>query len=158
MEPGTGVLGLADFDRPGGHAQQPLSLQGSPTACEVPSILAIEPDPERAGALARMIHDSIDAKVIVSASADVAVSIMARRMPELILLSAFTSPGDERNIVEFLRQANRYVPVLITSPVIEPQPERATRSSRLPWRSRRRPESQRELVRNALAARLRGAL
>ena len=157
MEPGRGLLGLVDFDRPGGHAQRPLSLQGNPTACEVPSILVIEPDPDRAGALTRMVHDAIEAKVIVSASADVAVAVMARRMPDLILLSALTHPGDERSIIDFLRQANRRVPVLIVSPFDAPRLERTTPSSGL-WRSRRRSESPRDLARDALAARMRGAL
>ena len=159
MEPGTRLLGLADFGRSGGDAQRPLtSLQENPSAHEIPSILAIEPDPERAEALTRMVHDTIEAKVIVSASADVAVSVMARRMPELILLSALTHPGDERSIVNFLRQANRCVPLLIVSPVVEPRLERRTASSGLPWRSRRRLESPNQLVRDALAARMRSAL
>jgi hypothetical protein len=104
-----------------------------------------------------MIHDTIEAKVIVSASADVAVAVMARRMPELILLSALTHPRDERGIVDFLRQSNRRVPVLIVSPFVAPRPERATPSSGL-WRSRRRSESPRDLARDALAARMQGAL
>ncbi|MGH9257515.1 MAG: hypothetical protein ACRD3C_23385 [Vicinamibacterales bacterium] len=126
---------------------------------EIPSILAIEPDPGRANALTRLVHEYVDANVVVSASADVAVAVMMKRMPELILLSAFTPPGDERSLVAFLREANHGgVPVLIVSPGLEPRAERAEPSSGLrSLLGRRRPVA-RELARDAFAARMRGAL
>ena len=55
---------------------------------EIPSILAIEPSPDRASALVHLVHDYVEANVVVSASADVALAVMTKRMPELILLSA----------------------------------------------------------------------
>jgi hypothetical protein len=71
---------------------------------EIPSILALEPDPDRAKALTHLVHEYVDANVVVSASADVAVSVLSRRMPQLILLSAFTPPADERSLMTFLRE------------------------------------------------------
>ena len=88
---------------------------------EIPSILALEPDPDRAKALTRLVHEYVDANVVVSASADVAVSVISRRMPQLILLSAFIPPPDERSLMTFLRGVTRdNVPVLIISSIPEP--------------------------------------
>ena len=58
-------------------------------------------------------YDYIDAKVVVAASASVAVAVIARQVPELILMSAFTPPHEERALMEFLRQTTQVnVPVL----------------------------------------------
>ena len=125
---------------------------------EIPSVLAIEPDPERAHALAHFVHEYLDANVVVCASADVALAVMARRMPELILMSALTPPGDERSLVAFLRQTTRVcVPVLIVPPIHEPRLNRATASSWLRT-SRRRSAALAESMRDALGVRMRGAL
>ena len=124
---------------------------------ETPSILAIEPDPDRANALTRLVHHCIDARVVVSASADVAVAVMARRMPDLILMSAFTPPNDERSGMDFLRQAtNVDVPVLIMWPIFEGQPAKG--QSSLYRTLRRRSTTEMTQMREGLAARMRGAL
>jgi CheY-like chemotaxis protein len=126
---------------------------------ETPNVLAIEPDPERAHALAHFIHEYLDANVVVSASADVALAVMTRRMPELILLSALTPPGDERTLVAFLRQtAQACVPVLMVPPIYEPHLKRSVVSSSRRWVSRHRRPAGAESMRDALGARMRGAL
>ncbi|HEY5617939.1 MAG TPA: hypothetical protein VIK60_08335 [Vicinamibacterales bacterium] len=132
---------------------------GNHHTSEIPSILAIEPDPDRAKVLTQLVHDYVDANVVVSASADVAVAVIARRMPELILLSALTPPGDERSLVAFLRHTTRAcAPVLMVSPFFEPRPERAQASSGLQRMLGRRRGTRSESMRDALGARMRGAL
>ena len=125
----------------------------------IPNILAIEPDPDRAHALTRLVHDYIDAKVVVSASASVAVAVITRQVPELILMSAFTPPHEERALMEFLRQTTQInVPVLMVSPIIERHPERASISSGLYRVLRRSPATETVPMRDALGARMRVAL
>jgi hypothetical protein len=120
---------------------------------EIPSILALEPDPDRAKALTHLVHEYVDANVVVSASADVAVSVLSRRMPQLILLSAFTPPADERSLMTFLRGVTRdNVPVLIISSIPEPS------AARSPWSLRRTPDTRPAIMRDALGARMLGAL
>jgi hypothetical protein len=125
----------------------------------VPCILAIEPDPARAHALTRLVHDYIDAKVVVSASASVAVAVIAKQVPELILMSAFTPPHEERALIEFLRQTSQVnVPVLMVSPIIERHSERASLASGLYRVLRRSPATETVPMRDALGARMRVAL
>lgn len=120
---------------------------------EIPSVLALEPDPDRAKALTHLVHEYVDANVVVSASADVAVSVLSRRMPQLILLSAFTPPADERSLMTFLRGVTRdNVPVLIISSIPEPS------AARSPWSLRRTPDTRPAIMRDALGARMLGAL
>ena len=126
---------------------------------EKPSILAVEPDPVRANALAHLAHDYVEANVVVSASAEVALSVMARRMPALILLSAFTPPGDERSLIAFLRNSTpASVPVLIMSPVHDLPLKKSGTWLGVPWRSRRLSVMPPDFVREALGARMRSAL
>jgi hypothetical protein len=133
-----------------------VSSQHTP---RVPNILAIEPDPDRAHALTRLVHDYIDAKVVVSASASVAVAVIARQVPELILMSAFTPPHEERALMEFLRQTTQVnVPVLMVSPIIERQAEKASISSGLYRVLRRSPATEAVPMRDALGTRMRVAL
>jgi CheY-like chemotaxis protein len=126
----------------------------------VPSVLAIEPDPDRAQALTRLVHDYLDAKVVVSASASVAVAVIAKQVPELILMSVFTPPHEERAIIEFLRQTSHVnIPVLMVSPITERPLEKASTSSGL-YRVLRRRSPSKETVpmRDALGAGMRLAL
>jgi hypothetical protein len=133
-----------------------VSSQHTP---RVPNILAIEPDPDRAHALTRLVHDYIDAKVVVSASASVAVAVIARQVPELILISAFTPPHEERALMEFLRQTTQVnVPVLMVSPIIEWHSAKASISSGLYRALRRSPATERVPMRDALGTRMRVAL
>lgn len=123
----------------------------------IPSILAIEPDPGRAKALTQMVHDCVDAKVVVSASADVAMAVMGRRMPDLILLSALAPPGEEQKLVTFLRQAHGgWVPVLFVSPVVDAPGKRAFPGFRSLLRGGQPGPA--ELMRVGLAARIEAAL
>ena len=131
-------------------------LQQTP---RLPSILAIEPNPDRAHALTQLVHDCIDAKVVVSASASVAVAVIARQAPELILMSAFTPPHEERVLIEFLRQTNQVnVPVLMVWPIFETHSERASLSSSLYRVLRRSRAAETVPMRDALGARMRVAL
>jgi CheY-like chemotaxis protein len=124
-----------------------------------PSVLAIEPDPDRARALTKLVHDYIDAKVVVSASASVAVAVIARQVPDLILMSAFTPPHEERALIEFLRQTTQVnVPVLMVSPIIEQHSERASISSGIYRVLRRSPATETVPMRDALGTRMRVAL
>ena len=133
-----------------------VSSQHTP---RVPNILAIEPDPDRAHALTRLVHDYIDAKVVVSASASVAVAVIARQVPELILMSAFTPPHEERALMEFLRRTTQVnVPVLMVSPIIERQAEKASIASGLYRVLRRSPATEAVPMRDALGTRMRVAL
>jgi len=124
-----------------------------------PSVLAIEPDPDRAHALTTLVHDYIDAKVVVSASASVAVAVIARQVPDLILMSAFTPPREERALIDFLRQTTQLnVPVLMVSPIIERHSERVSISSNIYRVLRRSPATETVPMRDALGTRMRVAL
>ena len=132
------------------------SIQHRP---RTPSILAIEPDPDRAYALTQLVHDYIDAKVVVSASADVAVAVIAKQIPDLILISAFTPPNEERTLIEFLRQATQVnVPVLIVWPIFERRFEKTPVSSSLYRVLRRTPKAVATPMRDELGAWMRVAL
>ena len=132
------------------------SIQHTP---RTPSILAIEPDPDRAHALTQLVHDYIDARVVVSASADVAVAVIAKQMPDLILMSAFTPPSEERTLIEFLRQTTEVnVPVLMVWPIFEQRSEKTSVSSSLYRVLRRTPQAGAAPMRDAIGARIRVAL
>jgi CheY-like chemotaxis protein len=132
------------------------SIQHTP---RTPSVLAIEPDPDRAHALTQLVHDYIDAKVVVSASADVAVAVIAKRIPDLILMSAFTPPSEERTLIEFLRQTTEVnVPVLMVWPIFERRSEKTSVSSSLYRVLRRTPQAAAAPMRDAIGARMRVAL
>ena len=125
---------------------------------EIPRILAIEPNSERARALVHLVHDYVEANVVVSASGNAALAVMARRMPELVLLSPFTPPADEQSLMTFLRErAHGSVPVLIMSSSLDQLLKKASTSSGIRWLSRRRAVPT-DMVRDALGARVRSAL
>jgi hypothetical protein len=80
-------------------------------------------------------------------------------VPELILLSAFTPPHEERALMEFLRQTTQVnVPVLMVSPIIERPAEKASISSGLYRVLRRSPATETVPMRDALGTGMRIAL
>jgi hypothetical protein len=117
-------------------------------------ILAIEPDPDRAGTLRELVREYVDADVVVAPSMDAAVTTLAERPPTLILTSAFLSPRDAGDLTAHLKQAPHLrVPVLTIPPVVDPIP--APRGGLRSLFGRR--QAPRAFAREALGLRIREA-
>lgn len=67
-------------------------------------VLAIEPDPRQAALLRRVLREQVRADLAVVDSKDAAIAALAERVPDLILLTALLSPGDEDELVACLRR------------------------------------------------------
>ncbi len=85
-------------------------------------IVAIEPDPERAQTLKRLVSEWVDAEVVLAESTDAAIAAMADESPDLILTSALISPADDAHLTEHLRHlpGGQYIPVLTVPPLVDP--------------------------------------
>jgi hypothetical protein len=91
----------------------------------VSRILAIEPDPARAGTVRELVHEYVDAEVVLATSMQDAVAALADCRPDLIVTSAFLSPRDTTDLAARLRRSHLGVPVLTIPPGVEPrQPKR----------------------------------
>jgi hypothetical protein len=106
----------------------------------VPSVLAIEPCPERAAALRAVADDHVPDALMLVDSVDQAFAAMERRVPEVILISPLLPPADEAELIARLRVLPRalHVQTLITPELTapdEPKPRRL-----FPSKRDRRPE------------------
>jgi CheY-like chemotaxis protein len=118
------------------------------------TILAIEPDPERAGTVRDLVVECLDADVIVAESIEDAVGVLSERLPDLILASALLSPRDTSDLTWHLKQrSRRRVPVLTIPPMLE---ARTVPRSSLRAIFHRRPAAARPYA-DAFAARIRSA-
>jgi hypothetical protein len=94
------------------------------------SILAVEPDPERARHLKRLLHEQVDAKILVTHSSDVAIASLAFEMPDLVVTSALLPPSDDSRLMSHLKEddSTQHLPVLTVPPAVgAPRPKPA------PW-------------------------
>ena len=66
-------------------------------------VLAIEPDPSQATVLRQIIGTRTKADVTVVESRDAAIDALDEAVPDLILLTALLSPGDEEALIRHLR-------------------------------------------------------
>ena len=66
-------------------------------------VLAIEPDPSQATVLRQIIGTRTKADVTVVESRDTAIDALGEAVPDLILLTALLSPGDEEALIRHLR-------------------------------------------------------
>src|SRR5438552_3325336 len=69
----------------------------------MPLILAVEPDRKQAEAVAALARGVLRSEVIVTDSADAALAVLARRVPDLLLTSLLLPPKDEAKIADRLR-------------------------------------------------------
>ncbi len=68
-----------------------------------PLVLALEPDARQAAILKRVMHDHVQADLTVVDSRDAALTAIAERLPDVILLTALLSPRDEEELFAHLR-------------------------------------------------------
>ena len=66
----------------------------------MPLILAVEPDRRQAEAVATLGRNVLRSEVIVTESADAAIAVMAKRVPDLLLTSLLLPPKDEAKIAD----------------------------------------------------------
>ena len=66
-------------------------------------VLALEPDLRQSAILKRVIRERVHAELVVVDSRDAAVSALAARVPDVILLTALLSPRDEAELIAHLR-------------------------------------------------------
>jgi CheY-like chemotaxis protein len=104
----------------------------------MPLILAVEPDRKQADAVETLARGVLRSEVVVTDSADAAIAIMAKRVPDLLLTSLLLPPRDEARIAERLREldaAGTYVQTLVI-PMLAVSNKKATDSKRRLWKSR----------------------
>ena len=70
--------------------------------CQLPFILAVNPDPLEARALRNALSEHVKADVLLVASKEEAFTAIDKRIPELILLHAFMPPDDEEHFIAYL--------------------------------------------------------
>ena len=66
-------------------------------------ILAVEPDPDQSAQLTALFKRQFDADVIITPTTATALSRLAGRVPDLVLTSPLIAPGDEADLVRWLR-------------------------------------------------------
>ena len=69
----------------------------------MPSVLAIEPDFQRAALLRAIADEHVRSPLTLVDSIDAALGAIERRIPELILISPLIRPQDEAQLVARLR-------------------------------------------------------
>jgi CheY-like chemotaxis protein len=102
-------------------------------------VLAIESDSHQAGLLERIVREEVPADLVVSDSKDSAIASIAKRLPDLILVSALMSPREEAELTEHLRGLENAdhlqtltIPLLASKPARRPAGDRMLRA--LKWR------------------------
>lgn len=85
-------------------------------------ILALEPDPERARTLKRLVRQHVPADLIVVTSKDAAIAAISQQVPDVMLAPALLSPNDDAELSSHLRQLYDApnLQVLTTPPLAEP--------------------------------------
>ena len=66
-------------------------------------ILAVQPDSAQARQLLHALHERMNAEVVVIETTDAALSVIDRRVPDLILLHALMLPAEEDYLIAYLR-------------------------------------------------------
>jgi CheY-like chemotaxis protein len=86
-------------------------------------VLAVQPDPFQATILECALANRTSAELTVAASADAALGIVDRRIPDLILLDAFMRPPDEDYLLAYMRALPGAAHVQVLSlPHLQPTP------------------------------------
>ncbi len=95
----------------------------------MPSVLAIEPIPDRAAALRAVAQERVPNALTLVTSVDGAIAAMERRVPEVILISPLIPPADEAELIARLRFLPKtlYVQTLITPELAIPNAEKPRR-------------------------------
>lgn len=95
----------------------------------MPSVLAIEPYPERAAALRAVAQAHVPDAMTLVDSVDDAIAAMERRVPEVILISPLIPPAEEAELIARLRFLPKklYVQTLITPELTIPGKQRPAR-------------------------------
>jgi hypothetical protein len=70
----------------------------------VPLVLAVEPDLRQGEILTRVIREKVRADLVLVESRDAALSALAGRTPDVVLLTALLSPRDEDELLGHLRR------------------------------------------------------
>jgi hypothetical protein len=114
-------------------------------------ILIVEPDPASGGRLRKLVTECIESNVIVVHSAGLAIEVLGRRTPDVILTSALLSPAEEARLASHLELSETLpeIPVLVVSPLQAEEP-RQKRS----WFGSRRKHVGAQYDRVALTARI----
>jgi CheY-like chemotaxis protein len=91
-------------------------------------ILVIQPDSGQASALRHALRATADAAVVVVESAEAALAAIDRQRPDVVLLHAFMTLGDETRIVQHIRALpNAGCLQTLTIPQLWPDSDRARR-------------------------------
>ena len=92
-----------------------------------PFVVAIEPDPRQGAILTRIVRERLGAEIRLTETKDEALAAIDRRVPDLILVSALMSPGDEAELTDRLRGLDDAghlqtltIPLLATGPRAAP--------------------------------------
>jgi CheY-like chemotaxis protein len=122
-------------------------------------ILAIGPDPGQKTILQRLVGERLNAEVVVTASADDAIDVLAERQPDLILTTSLLSPAEGDQLAAHLREtpALDHLPILTIPPLVDDSEiERAASI----WSRflRRQPETRPVYDANIVASRIEEAL
>lgn len=124
-------------------------------------ILAIEPETDRAVLLRKLVRESLNTELVVTASTAQAIRTMRDAQPDLILTSMLLSASEEQELVAHLRATPsvRHIPVL-TVPVVTGDSADETRPRGLFSRllRRRQPQVSPTYNFNAVVARIEEAI
>src|ERR1700704_6215852 len=92
----------------------------------MPLILAIEPERRQAAQLKRLVRSIVDADLVLGDTTELALEAIGDRMPDLVLVPALLSPGDDAALATALRviAAAAHVQTL-TIPVLSSGTKRA---------------------------------
>ena len=106
-------------------------------------ILAIEPDANRGVRLRQLLRENLNTDLVLSTSAQAAITAMTETQPDLILTSTLLSANDDQDLVAHLRATPslRHIPIL-TIPAVVDAPATEKRSIGLMSRLLRRPQPQ----------------
>jgi CheY-like chemotaxis protein len=93
----------------------------------MPRILVVDPDLNRGSRLKHLVRARLDVEVVLTLTADAAITKLAERTPDLILVSTLMAPQDDVQLATYLKRRElRHVPVLTISPLVEvPHPKRS---------------------------------
>jgi hypothetical protein len=126
-------------------------------------ILAIEPDPDRSVILQRLVKQTLDVDIILTRSAEDAITNLCEASPDLILMSSLLSPGEDEHLTSHVRLLPDldHLPMLTIPPLVDQSTEGQEQVGllrRLLLRFRRRRHTWPTYDFSAIAARIEEAL
>ena len=93
----------------------------------MPLILAVEPDPLRLGHVTSLTRGRPRTDLLIAESVRAAISAIAARMPDVLLVSPSVSPEDRERLTEALAALGRAAAHVKVFTTPAPQPARVTR-------------------------------